>query len=74
MCGQREYFVNGTSEMIEVETITGVHKGIPLLLIASLQVHEEAILTERIKNHLWYLYLSLFRCMKTFTLFYICNT
>lgn len=37
-CGKREYFVNGASEMTEVEAITGGHTGIPLLLIASLCV------------------------------------
>lgn len=39
MCSKREYFVNGTSEMIKVEALTGGHKGIPLLLIAPLHVH-----------------------------------
>lgn len=38
-CGKREYFVNGTSEVMDVEAITGSHAGIPLLSIASLCVH-----------------------------------
>ena len=43
--GKREHAINSKSEMIKVEATVQVDKDIPLLLIASLCVHKEAILT-----------------------------